>query len=156
MISAKIKAYIALGSLVGMLILSFFVYNFGYDNAFNESEARQKIAVEAALENYKGKVKRAVEAAGNYEQDKIKLENYNGKLEERIQAYIDKSNNPDVNCLDDDGVQLFNSIGSGRESSNTSQLKRTLQKGFTKISRWQPKFYNHQPKRYLLPVRELS
>ena len=153
---AKIKAYIALGSLIGVLILSYFVYNWGWDNRDLKAHADQKVAVEAALESYKGKVKRAVKAADNLEKDKIALESYNGKLEKRIQAYIDKPSNPDRSCLDANGVRLFNDISEGRKSSDSSQLKRTLQKGFTEIKGWQPKFYNHQPKRYLLPIRELS
>ena len=121
-----------------------------------KAQADQKIAIEAVHKSYVGKVKKAHEASNNLEQDKIALESYNGKLEERIKAYINKSNNPNRSCLDANGLRLFNSISEGRESSDTSELKRTVQKGFAETSRWQPKFYYHQPKRYLLPVRELS
>ena len=156
MISAKIKAYIALGSLIGILILSYFVYNWGWDNRDLKAQADQKVAVEAALKNYKAKVIRAVTAADNFEKDKHELERYNDKLEERIQAYINKPSNSNRSCLDAGGVQLFNSISEGRESTDSSRTKKAMQKGFTETSKWQPKFYTHQPKRYLLPVRELS
>ncbi len=147
----------ALGGVIFLLVFSFFVYNFGYENAFNESEARQKIAVEAALTTYKKRVTQAITSADNFEKDKKELEKYNDKLEERIKAYINKpSSSGTGNCLDVDGVQLFNSISEGRDSSDTSELKRTLQKGITETSRWWPKFYHHQPKRYLLPIRDLS
>ena len=148
--------YSTLGILVGALILSYLMYNWGWDNRDLKADSDQKVAIEAVHKSYVGKVKKANDASTNLEQDKLELEIYNGKLEERIQAYINKPSNPNRSCLDDDGVQLFNSISEGRESSDTSELKRTLQRGFTEISRWQPKFYYHQPKRYLLPVQELS
>lgn len=150
------KAYMALGSLIGVLILSFFVYNWGYDNAETKAEADQKVAIEAALDTYKKRVTRAIKAASNFEKDKNELERYNDKLEERIQAYINKPSNPNTSCLDANGVQLFNDISSGRKSSDTSQLKRTMQKGVAEIKGWQPKFYTHQPPRYLFAVRDLS
>jgi len=150
------KLYLGIGILLSFLFTLWYGYNWGSDVEFTKSEARQKIAVEAALVTYKKRVTQAINAADNFEKDKQSLERYNDKLEERIQAYINKPSNPNNSCLDADGVQLFNSISSGRESTDTSELKRTLQKRFTEIKGWQPKFYTHQPKRYFLPVRDLS
>lgn len=152
----NMKLYAGIGVLLSLLFTLWYGYGWGKDVEFTKAEARQKVAVEAALVTYKKRVTQAINAADNFEKDKQSLEIYNDKLEERIQAYIDKPSNPDHSCLDADGVQLFNSISSGRNTSDTSELKRTLQKGSAFIKGWQPKFYNHQPPRYFLPIRDLS
>jgi len=152
----QMKLYAGIGLFLSFLFVLWYGYSWGADVEFTKSEARQKVAIQAALVTYKKRVTQAVNAADNYEKDKIKLEDTNVKLEERIQAYFDKLNNPDRSCFDANGLQLFNDISEGRGSPDTSQLKRTMQKGFTEIKGWQPKFYTHQSKRYLLPVRELS
>lgn len=150
------KAYIALGGLIGVLVLSFFVYNWGWDNRDLKAQADQKVAIEAALVTYKKRVTQAINAANNFEQDKLELESYNGKLEERIQAYINKPFNSDRSCLDANGVQLFNDISKGRDTSDTSSIKKTMPKGFTEISRWEAFIYLDKQKRYIQSIRNVS